>query len=88
MNKETCCSCEHFRQHYGLDDSRLYRLSCGHCTRAVGKRKRPEDKACPKYAPGRDVTHSFVAQGYLTKVLLHYVLSLPLLPEIGEAPEE
>lgn len=88
MSEEKCCNCKYFQQHYGLGHEQLFRLMCGHCTRKRGKGRRPCDKACPQFVAGERAEEGFVKQYYLTKALLHHVLSLPLLPEIREAPEE
>ena len=86
MNDQRCINCKHFRQHYGLDERRLFRLYCGHCVLPGMRRKRPDTPGCEHFEPGSDPTEAFVSKAYLSKELLRYMLSLELLPEIGEEP--
>ena len=87
--KETVCSdCQYFLQHYSLNEGRLIRVYCGHCTFFPRTRaKRPDARACENFIPGPADTEAFVTKEYLSKALLHRVLNLPLLPEIAEDPE-
>ena len=85
MCDKTCQSCHHYKQHYCLDDHRLFRIYCGHCVYlSKSKTKRPYTKACENFMPGKPDTDAFVTREYLNKALLHYVLTLPFLPEIQE----
>ena len=84
MDTQTCSGCAVFIQHYGLDEKKLFRLYCGHCTLSKGKRRRPDDKACGSFRPGTPDQDAFATREYLSKELLHYLLRLPLLPEIEE----
>ena len=84
MATQTCRGCQFFIQHYGLDEKKLFRLRCGHCTLARTKRRNPDDPACGNFAPGIPDTEAFASQEYLTKALLQRLFSLPLLPEIKD----
>ena len=89
MEKKRCNSCAFFKQHYGLDGKKLYRLYCGHCIKAkahaLSKGRKPDALACAQYVPGEPDTSSFANKEYLSKTLLEYVLKLPLLPDIEDA---
>jgi hypothetical protein len=78
---EDCCN---FIQHYALNKRRLYKVYFGHCTRPGVRRKHPDTKACECFMPGTKDTDAFATKEYLSKELLHYFLSLELLPEIEE----
>ncbi|MBO5868812.1 MAG: hypothetical protein J6Q54_07890, partial [Oscillospiraceae bacterium] len=82
---KTCESCCHFRQHYALDDKKIFRVYCGHCTFTKVKHRKPWTKACSSYIPAQPDSDSFVSKEYLSKALLRYMLELELLPEIQEA---
>ena len=88
MEKNRCKTCAFFKQHYGLDDKKLYVLYCGHCTKAkahaLTKGRKPDAPACALYIPGEKDTSRFVDREFLSKALLAYVLALPLLPEIEQ----
>lgn len=86
MNEEKCKDCQHFKQHYGFDKRRLFQVNCGHCILFGVKRKLPGSKACENFTPGPADAEAFATKEYLSKELLQYVLSLPLLPEIEEYP--
>ncbi len=83
MSAQTCKSCKHFHQHYGLRDGTLFRVYYGHCTLKTGRAvaKRPYSKACWDFTPGEDDTEGFVRKDYLSKKLLQYMTELELLPE-------
>lgn len=85
MSEPTCKSCQFYRQHYGLDNKKLYRLYCGHCTLSATKRKRPDAKICDNYIAADADTDAFVTKEYLSKAVLQYILDLELLPEITDA---
>lgn len=81
----TCSDCQYFRQHYSLNEGRLFRIYCGHCVFwSRAKTKRPDAAACENFISGAADAEAFVTKEYLSKALLHRVLNLPLLPEIAE----
>ena len=85
MDTIYCKNCTHFCQHYGMNQQKIYRLCCGHCT--FGRRtktKKPNAKACEHFAPGTTPEEDFVSKEYLSKRLLHYMLHLDLLPQIED----
>ena len=86
MSDRNCKNCKHFRQHYGLDERRLFRLYCGHCVLPGMRRKRPDTPGCECFEFGADPTDAFVTKEYLSRELLWYVLNMELLPEIGDEP--
>lgn len=81
MIKKRCEDCQYFLQHYTLDNSKLYRVYCGHCRLSAVKRKRPDAAACDHFIEGGSETDRFVNKEYLTKALLHQVFNMELLPE-------
>ena len=36
-----CKDCEHYIQHYGLDNRRFFKVYCGHCAFGKAKNKDP-----------------------------------------------
>ena len=88
MEEKHCNSCAFFKQHYGLDGKKLYRLHCGHCMKAkahaLSKGRKPYAHVCNLYVPGEPDTFQFADKEYLSKALLDYVLSLELLPNIED----
>ena len=84
MESECCGCCKHFQQHYALQNGKLFRVYCGRCLYARPKRRFPDAKVCENYIHRGSDTAAFATVPYLTKELLKYVLSLPLLPEIEE----
>ena len=82
MNDKECKTCQYFKQHYTLDNRKIFCVYCGHCTLQRAKRKRPDSKACEFYIPSPPQEDAFVSKEYLSKKLLQYMLSLELLPEI------
>ena len=83
MDSKVCSQCAYFRQHYALDERKLFRVYCGHCVVSNPKRKRPDAAACGQFAPGVKDTDAFVTKEYLSKVFLQYMEKLELLPEIA-----
>ena len=83
MNEQTCKSCEHFYQHYGIKDGKFSRVFCGHCVAAKGRPRgcRPYQKICENYLPGADPIDDFVTKEYLTKALLERILNMELWSE-------
>ena len=88
MNNNQCKNCQYFLQHYTLTRRRLIRVHCGHCTFSKVKRKQPDTIACENFLPSPPQQEAFASKEYLSKELLEYVLSLELLPEIAELPEQ
>lgn len=84
MGEITCNSCLYYRQHYVLDQRKILRIYCGHCTYARIKTKRPNSKVCEHYVYTSPDETAFVTKEYLSKKLLEYMLSLELLPEITD----
>ena len=84
MEQNTCKSCVHYRQHYALNQRKIFRVHCGHCTYLKVKTKRPDAKGCEHYQQTELDEAAFVSKEYLSKALLDYMMSLDLLPEIGD----
>lgn len=87
MDKNTCSTCGHYRQHYAFDRRRIFRVYCGHCTYRKAKRRLPDSKACENYILSESDESAFATREYLSKALLEYVLKMELLPEIHDARE-
>ena len=85
MSEQQCKDCEHYLQHYAMDNKKIFQIYCGHCRLSWKKRKRPDDPARPQFSPGTPAEEPFVSKEYLSKALLEYVLRLDLLPEIEKA---
>ena len=84
MNVKQCKNCQHFMQHLALNNRRLFRVYCGHCTRDRPKHKKPDAKACANFVHGFPQEDAFASKEYLSKELLNYMLSLDLLPKIED----
>lgn len=84
MHENQCKSCKYYRQHYSLDNRRIFQVFCGHCTFDRVKCKKPDSKACEHFTPAPAQEEAFVTREYLSKELLQYMLSLELLPEIED----
>ena len=84
MNKNQCCTCMYFHQHYTFDRKKIFRVHCGHCTMPKVKTKRPTAKACEHYERREPDENAFVSKEYLSHALLQYMLELELLPEIQD----
>ena len=84
MCEAHCKNCRYYLRHYTLDNRRIFRVYCGHCTFSRAKRRQPDTKACENFVPGAAKENAFATKEYLSKELLQYVLSLDLLPEIEE----
>ena len=82
MENNYCRNCRHFCQHYTLDQRRIFRVCCGHCTLHKVTRKAPDSAACKSFRPGEPDQNAFVSKEYLSKELLQYLLHLELLPPI------
>lgn len=87
MNDSECRDCQHYIQHYGIDEKQIFALFCGHCTYMRAKHKRPNTRACEHFTPAAPVEDSFVSKEYLSKALLEYMLRLDLFPKIQDPPE-
>ena len=81
MEAYKCHQCQFFRQHYGLDDKKIFRVYCGHCTQGRKPRRKPDQIACDAFVLA-DKKDPFVTKEYLSKELLRYVLEMELLPEV------
>lgn len=84
MENQTCRNCKHFRQHYGLDGERIFRLHCGHCVYPHLKNRKPYQKACADFTQGENKEKEFVSKAYLSHSLFEWIRQLELLPEIQE----
>lgn len=88
MKEIRCNTCAYYRQHYTLSETKLLRIYCGHCTlrkaNSLRRNKKPNAPACDQYIACSSSTEAFVSQEYLSKALLDYALSLPLLPTIED----
>lgn len=88
MEQMLCKNCEHYRQHYILNNRKIYRVYCGHCVMYPTKRRKPDTKACENYVLSLPDENAFASKEYLSKELLQYVLSLEILPEIKDIPSD
>lgn len=86
MDALYCKDCRHYLQHYTLDEQKVFRVYCGHCTQSRIKHRSPDSKACGQFCPRTPSESTFATKEYLSKKLLNYVLSLELLPEIEDLP--
>ena len=86
MEINVCKNCEHFQQHYVIDDQNYFTVHCGHCTYPRTKNRKPQTKACqyftqrtipPRLPDRKSVVH------FLTTKMLQHILELPLPPEEG-----
>ena len=84
MDAVSCNTCIHFRQHYALNNGKIFRVYCGHCTCGKVRRKRPDAKACENYLLSESTENTFATREYLSKALLDYILRMELLPEIND----
>lgn len=88
MEKLLCKNCAHFHQHYALDERKIFRIFCGHCTLTHPKRKKPDAPACDSFTPGLPDEDAFATKEYLSKELLQYLMHLDLLPKIEDAESQ
>ena len=88
MTKNTCNTCAYYRRHYTVDQRKIFRVYCGHCTYLRVKRKKPDAGGCENYVQSDPDEMAFVSKEYLSKSLLEYVLRLDLLPEIHDEGDE
>ena len=84
LNNEQCKNCQHYLRHYTLDNRKIFRVYCGHCTFPRARHKRQDAKACENFVPGTAQEDAFVSKEYLSKELLQYLLNLELLPKIED----
>ena len=87
MEERKCSACKYFRQHYCINERKLFSVYCGHCTFSAVKRQLPDAKACENFDSGKPAVEAFVTKEYLSKALLNYILSMELLPEIEKLKE-
>ena len=89
MEEKYCKDCAHFHQHYGLDEKKLFRVFCGHCTANSRVRKRqPDAPACDLFAAASPSKDAFVTKEYLSRTLVEYMMRLELLPPILDAQDK
>ena len=88
MEKITCKACGFYRQHYVMDNRKIFRVFCGHCVRYPTKNRKPDAIACDKFTEAEPNEFAFVSKEYLSKELLKYVLNLELFPSIEDAAEK
>lgn len=86
MEEKKCKECGYFRQHYALDDRKIFRVYCGHCVFSTPRGKRPDKPACENFVLGTADADAFATKEYLSKALLQYLLELDILPEIVDDP--
>ncbi len=84
MEEKLCKDCKHFRQHFSMNERKIFRVYCGHCTFQRPRTKKPDAKVCENFVPGTVSEDAFASKEYLSKELLQYVLNLELLPEIED----
>ena len=84
MSNPCCADCSHYLRHYTLDNGKIFRVHCGHCTFGRPRRKQPDAKVCENFVPGPRQEETFATKEYLSKELLRYMQSLELLPEIED----
>ena len=84
MGEKLCQNCRYYKHHFTLDQRKMFRVYCGHCTFSRARHKKPDAVACDNFVPGDPAEDAFVSKEYLSKELLQYMLSLELLPEIGK----
>ena len=84
MEEQMCKNCTYYRQHYGLDNERIFRVFCGHCVFGSPKRKRPYN-TCENFMQKESTEDGFVSKAYLSKELLRYMMELELFPGIEDA---
>lgn len=88
MNDSVCKNCRYFYQHYSLDNQKIFRVYCGHCTFSYPRKKVPDAPACDHFSPGESAEKAFISKEYLNNALLQYILNLEPLPEIKDLPAE
>ena len=88
MDRMFCKDCVHFRQHYALDQRKIFRVYCGHCMQHKVKKRKPDAIACEYFEIAPPDENSFATKEYLSKELLQYLLSLELLPQIEDATRQ
>lgn len=87
MDKKICKNCVHFRQHYALDQQKIFRVYCGHCALQRVRKRQPDAIACESFSYAPPDENAFAAKEYLSKELLQNLFSLELLPKIEDAAE-
>ena len=60
MENQICRNCKYFRQHYGMDGKRIFRLECGHCMLPRLKTTKSHRKACLEFVQGENKEKEFV----------------------------
>lgn len=88
MDKRICKNCVHFCQHYALDQRKIFRVYCGHCTLRRARKRQPDAVACEFFSSAPPDEYAFATKEYLSKELVQYLLRLELLPEIRDLEEK
>ena len=84
MENKTCSQCKFYMQHYTLNERKIFRVFCGHCTKRKRKGTWQGKPACEMFEEGISQEDAFPRKEYLSKFLLEYMAKLELLPEIYE----
>ena len=77
----------HYYRHYAMNDRKIFRINCGHCTCGKTRTRKPDAKSCEHFAQAEPDEEAFASKEYLSKVLLEYMRKLELLPDIQNQPE-
>ena len=84
MENNCCRECEHFYQHYAMDQRKIFRVYCGHCMLDRARKKRPDTIACEHFVAAPPDEEAFATKEYLSRELVQYLLNLDLLPTIQD----
>lgn len=84
MKETQCQNCQYYLQHYTINNRKIFRVYCGHCTFHRPKTRKPDAAACENFIPGSPQEETFADKEYLSKELIQYMIRLELLPEIKE----
>lgn len=76
--KNKCGDCANYVQHFAIQEGKVKKIWCGHCTKSNKKKLDQDSKACDDFVPGQSVDNKLVNKEYLTETLLNKVLSLEL----------
>lgn len=87
MRNNCCKECAYYHQHYALDNRKIYRVYCGHCSYDRARRKKPDALACEFFQLAPPDESAFASKEYLSKELLQYLLNLEILPPIEDSKE-
>lgn len=87
MEENTCKNCGYFYRHYAMNERKIFRINCGHCTCGRTRTRKPGAKPCAHFVQAEPDEEAFASKEYLSKVLLEYMRKLELLPDIQDLPE-